>query len=86
MEVNLDEIRNLLVGVFQGANDYEEKLLAYKKEDILNAAKLQNEILNHAISYSNENYEDRLLHLNFYYNFNTWFIAFEEGKLNDKNS
>lgn len=81
MEVNLDEIRGILVYVFQNEDGFEEKLMEYQKEDILKAVQLQNEILNNSINYQDENFEARLSHLNFYYSFNTWFIAFQKEKL-----
>ena len=81
MEVALDKIRGLLVYVFQNEDGFEEELMEYKKEDILDAVKLQNEILNNSINCQSENFDARLSHLNFYYNFNTWFIAFQKEKL-----
>lgn len=81
MGANLDEIRGLLIYVFHGESGFEEELMLHEKEDILKAANLQNEVLNHSINHRGENFEARLSHLNFYYNFNIWFIAFEKEKL-----
>ena len=80
MDENIENIRGLLVEVFiqNEPNNLITKLFEFEDKYIIEAYKEQNRILNESISTEKENNATRISHLNFYYNFNKWYLKFAE--------
>ncbi len=77
---DLQEIRGLLIEIFinNEPDNLITKLFDFEDSYINEAYKEQNRILNESISSNDENNEARLSHLEFYCNFNMWYLKFAE--------
>lgn len=77
---DIEHIRGLLTEVFvhKEPDALVSKLFEFEDTYIYEAYKVQNKVLNDSISTMSENTEARLSHLDFYFNFNKWYIEFAE--------